>query len=140
MAPTPPAIPIPEREAFENGFFYFCHALDILAAPPADQCELVGNYNVAWELKSDVSAGSYLLTSPSSARLSTAQREGITDIIAALESIPSDVLVSCSDSVGNLAAMSHESWSPLRAQASKLLILLEPALRDCKRYLGEPGQ
>ena len=36
-------------------------AVETLAAAPEDQCEQLGNYNVAWELKADVHSGDYLL-------------------------------------------------------------------------------
>ncbi len=52
MEPIPisTGIQIREREAFENGY-YFIKALEILALDAPTQCETMGNYNVAWELK-----------------------------------------------------------------------------------------
>ena len=38
--------------------------MKILAESPEKQCELVGNYNVAWELKDEVSSGLYLIKNP----------------------------------------------------------------------------
>ncbi len=117
-----------EREAFENGFFYFFEALEILASSPEAQCKRVGNYNVAWELKSDVSAVSYLLQSPSSSRLSAEQRQGISELVLALDTIPKQLLVSCTTEQGNVLVMNHDSWAPLRVQASALLSFSVPPL------------
>lgn len=44
-----------EREAFEHAYHYFAQALEVLTSDPKTQCEKGGNYNVAWELKNDVS-------------------------------------------------------------------------------------
>jgi len=59
-----------EREALENSYYYFIQALEILALPASEQCERMGNYNTAWELKHDVGAVAYLLKLPDSSRLS----------------------------------------------------------------------
>jgi hypothetical protein len=45
-----------DEEWLENEFFYFLKALDTLTLDAEDQCERMGNYNVAWELQEDVSA------------------------------------------------------------------------------------
>lgn len=47
---------ISEEEGLEHEFFDFVKALDTLALSAEDQCERMGNYNVAWELQEDVSA------------------------------------------------------------------------------------
>jgi hypothetical protein len=138
MSPSPQEEPLSEREAFENGFLHFSMALNALASPPDAQCKNYGSYNVAWELKSDVSAVSYLLQSPSSSRLSAQQRQGISGLVLALDTIPQQLLVSCTTEQGNVLAMNHESWAPLRVQALALLELLAPAIEDCNRYLQGP--
>ena len=127
--------PLSEREAFENGFWYFSESLEILAAPAHVQCERMGNYNVAWELKDDVQAAGYLLQSPSSGRLSVEQRQGISNMVQSLDAIPAEVLVSCTTVEGNALAMSRPCWVPIREQARLLLGVLAPAIDDCRRYL-----
>ena len=137
MEPTPIGAgkQIREREAFENGYYYFIQALEILAQDASAQCENSGNYNVAWELKDDVSAGAYLLNSPSSSRLTAEQKRGILDLISELESVPSTELPAGPNPQDNLAAMNHPSWKPLRKHASQLLKLLAQATEECNRYL-----
>ena len=42
-----------EQDWFENTFFYFIKALRLLELSAEEQCEWMGNYNVAWELQQD---------------------------------------------------------------------------------------
>lgn len=48
----------PEEE-FANSYYYFVEALKVLAADADSQCDVMGNYNVAWEV---VSAALCMLT------------------------------------------------------------------------------
>lgn len=114
---------ISEEDAFANGFFYFVKALKILAADADTQCKRIGNYNVAWELKDDVSAGAYLLNLPG-ARLTQEEKDGIVAMVAALKELPASLLVSATTEAENKKVMSHPSWAPLRVRASTLLSLL----------------
>ena len=43
-----------DEEEFHSSFRIFLNAVEMLASPPEEQCRLMGNYNVAWELKEDV--------------------------------------------------------------------------------------
>lgn len=56
--------PIDAEEAFQNNLYYFFRALEILSHDPERQCEEMGDFNTAWELKDDVMAGRALLGSP----------------------------------------------------------------------------
>jgi hypothetical protein len=136
MEPTPISRGklIRERDEFESGYYYFVRALAVLSKDAPAQCETMGNYNVAWELKDDVSRGAYLLNNPSSARLTPEQKRGILDLVAALESVPSN-LPAGPDPEDNLVAMTHPSWEPLRKQAALLLDVLALATEECNRYL-----
>ena len=126
---------ISEKQAFENSYNYFIQALEVLAESAPVQCEMMGNYNVAWEVKDDASAGAYLFNCPSGRRLSEEQKHGILDLVEALERVPSTELPSGAAPEDNLAAMNHPSWEPLRKQATALLGLLAPATEECKRFL-----
>ena len=132
--------PLSEREAFENGYYYFVTAVEILSLPASAQCERMGNYNTAWELKDDVGAGSHLLRSPSSSRLSEAQRAAIVALLAAVAEVPANELPAGDSREANLAAMQHPAWMPLRPKAAALLELLAPATQECKRYLKLGGE
>jgi hypothetical protein len=136
MSPLQQQEPLSEREALENGLLHFSMAVDTLASPPDVQCKRYGSYSVAWELKQDVSAVTFLLQLPlASTRLSADHRRGISELVLALDSIPSELLVSCETIEGNDLAMNHEAWVPLRAHAAALLALLRPSIEECKRYL-----
>ena len=49
-----------DEEEFHSAFRVFLNSVEMLASSPEEQCRLMGNYNVAWELKEDVKAGKYL--------------------------------------------------------------------------------
>lgn len=127
--------PLSEREAFENGYYYFIQAVEVLALSAEAQCQRMGDYNVAWELKHDVAAAEHLLRSPSSDRLIQEQRNAVSSLLASLKAVPVNELPAGAGRRDNLVAMSHESWEPLRGRAIELLRLLEPATAECKRFL-----
>lgn len=112
--------PISEEESFTLSYGYFWQALSILAKDAETQCEIMGNYNVAWEIKDDVGAGKYLLNAQSSS-LSQEQRACIASLVQDLESIPPSVFANGTSADGSVNAMHHPCWVPLRACASLLL-------------------
>lgn len=129
---------ISEEDAFANGFFYFIQAIKILSADAKVQCTCMGNYNVAWELKSDVSAGAYLLNLPS-APLTQEEQDGIVAMVAALKEVPTSLLIEATTEAANKKAMSHPCWIPLRAHAAELLRLLAAATQRNESFLGKRG-
>ena len=114
-----------EQEQFELGYYYFIQALKILAKEANAQCQEMGNCNVAWELKDDVSAGSYMLKVAAD-NLSQEQKSSITKLISELNKVPESVVRSAEDPNGNLEAMQAPCWVPLRLLAAQLLQSLEP--------------
>lgn len=123
---------ISEREAFEHAYYYFLQALELLASDSETQCKKGGNYNVAWELKNDVSAGAYIFNLPE--RLSEKQKKEILELVAALDAIPDEVLRSATSAADNLRAMNHPCWIPLRERAANLIKLLEPATKKNEEF------
>jgi hypothetical protein len=130
---------ISEEEAFANGFFYFVEALKILAADADTQCKRMGNYNVAWELKDDVSRGAGLLTLPGAQQLTSEERDGITDLLTALKDLPTSLLTAATTEAESKKVMSHPSWAPLRVRASELLSLLAATTRRNEAFLAGHG-
>jgi hypothetical protein len=119
---------ISDEEAYALSYRVFWEAVSMLALDADGQCEAMGNYNVAWELKDDVSAGTYLFNSPV-CPLSPLQREGINELISALASIPSEVLAQATSAASNKKAMGHACWEPIRVKAAQVLRALpEPDL------------
>lgn len=121
-----------EQEQFENAYYYFMQAVQILAMDAESQCEKE-EYNAAWELKNDVSAGAYIFNLPD--RLSKDQKDAVLRLVAALETIPEAVLRATNgNAYENLVAMGHPCWIPLRVQATALIELLEPATKKNRVY------
>ena len=52
---------VDDEDAFHSCFRVYLNALEMLASSPEEQCRLMGNCNVAWELKEDVQAGKFLV-------------------------------------------------------------------------------
>ena len=114
---------ISHREAFEAEYNVYLCALRQLSASPKEQCELGSNYNVAWELKDEISRGPDLLENPTS----TIAKDAINAVRAlasSIESVPSSVLVAAEGFDSNIIAMNHPCWVPLRKAANELLTIL----------------
>jgi hypothetical protein len=101
---------------FDSAYRVFAEALAMLASDPEEQCEAMGNFNIAWELKDDVQAGKYLVDSD---RLNAEQVAWILALACALDAVPATTLPAGSGRAENLAAMRHPSWIPLRVLASQ---------------------
>ncbi|WP_321922320.1 hypothetical protein [Burkholderia sp. BCC1998] len=136
MTSQPHSSGMSPEEAFANSYYHFVEALKILAADAEFQCDVMGNYNVAWELKHDVSAGSCMLTL-TSGELTKQQRDGIAGIVAALDEIPDSVLEGGTTAAVNKRAMHHPCWIPLRARAAELLTLLSSATSRNEAFLQQ---
>jgi hypothetical protein len=124
---------ISEEAAFENAYYYFVQAVEVLAMAAEAQCEIMGNYNVAWELKGDVSAGSYLFNLPCP-KVTDQQKRSILALIASLDELPNPVLQAGVGAVPSLASMRHPCWVPLRKQAQELLAILSPLTINNAQY------
>ena len=101
---------------FDSAYRVFSEALAMLGSSPEEQCEAMGNFNVAWELKDDVQAGKYLVDSD---RLNAEQVAWILTLACALDAVPATTLPAGASRAENLAAMHRPSWIPLRFLASK---------------------
>lgn len=124
-----------DPDAFWNSYRVFAMALEFLSQKAEEQCALMGNYNVAWELNDDVSAGKYLLSS-APGRFTTEQAEGIRALAEALDSIPTDLLHTAEGHESNVEAMRHPVWSPLRQMAAALVATLAPVSSRCETYMS----
>lgn len=127
-----------EEEWLEHEFFYFLKALDTLTLDAEDQCERMGNYNVAWELQDDVSAPIPWMIRSSFSYFTEAQSIALVRLAEALKSLPEEAIVveglPTTSHEGSIAAMRHPSWEPLRVHARELLHLLEPAIQRNAAY------
>ncbi|MCS3744947.1 hypothetical protein FHY18_000477 [Xanthomonas arboricola] len=120
-------------EAFHNAYDVFVFTLGSLAESADKQCELMGDYNTAWELRDDALAGHYLIGSG----LFTEQQEaGILEFLAQIDLIPVIEMPFGSGRAVNLAAMQNPAWEPIRDLAQQLLALLPPVTAANRAYLG----
>ncbi|WP_457417712.1 hypothetical protein [Roseateles sp. P5_E7] len=111
---------ITDDEAYEGAYRVFWQAVEMLSLAVVEQCNAMGNYNVAWELKDDVSAGAFVVTS-SVCPLNATQRHSIDELINDLQGVPPELLVQATSAKANQSAMGHACWEPIRAKAAKVL-------------------
>ena len=128
--------PIEEADAFHNAFRTYFMAVETLAAEPEDQCEQLGDYNVAWELKSDVQSGRYLLKR---GHLSAEEEQLIESLAFVLEEVNTQALPAGAGREPNLRAMSHPSWAPSRSLARTAQPVLARAAQRSAAFLGHLG-
>lgn len=130
------AVEITLEESFEYSLHNFLQWLEVMTLEPIELCKAWGNYNVAWEIVSDLNTdGTAAISSPCS-YLNAQQKQAIQSFLASLGSIPKSVLVAATSIVANQEAMSHPCWLPFKASASALLKTLEPAANRNKEYFA----
>ena len=120
-------------EASHNAYDVFLFTLEALASPAEKQCELLGDYNTAWELRDDALAGHYLIGSG----LFTDQQEtAVLEFLAAIDPVPVNDMPSGAGRAANIAAMQNLAWEPIRDLALRLLAILAPVTAANRAYLG----
>lgn len=128
------------RDNFENAFHYFVGALKVLSHDPEMQCDEMGSYNTPYEIQRDVAGGGLGILRISAAYLEWEHAEAILDLVAAVRRLPSEAIVvphvSMTRREGCLIAMNHPAWSPLRADAGKLLALLDLVIERNRAYFA----
>lgn len=122
-----------DEDEFHSSYRIFLNAVEMLSSPAEEQCRLMGDYNVAWELKDDVSAGRYLV---GRGYLSGSQEAWIGSLVGALEIVDAQVLPSGKGREISLQAMTAPCWAPLRVIAKEVINQLAPFSRENTKYLG----
>lgn len=100
-------------DSFTTALFYFVQALDIATQSAVNQCEYFGDYNVAWELRDELSNVNFIVNE---------YPENFTDdeliklkkISKALAAIPDSVFVEAKTRKENLIALENPAWEPIR--------------------------
>lgn len=124
------------EESFEYSLHNFLQWLEVMTLEPIELCNAWGNYNVAWELVSDLNTdGGASISSPCS-YLNVQQKQAIQSFLASLGNIPKSVLVGATSVSANQEAMSHPCWLPFKASASALLKTLQSAATRNKAYFA----
>ncbi|MGH6717124.1 MAG: hypothetical protein ACREDC_13135 [Bradyrhizobium sp.] len=127
---------IPQEEEYANAYFYFVKSLGILAEDADSQCKSMDYFNVAWELKDDVSRGATAVLNLHSGHLSGEQTAAILRILEELDSLPKEVLNVANVRMEHVRAMRHPAWDAIRTHAKDLLRLLAPETKRIDAILG----
>ncbi|WP_147306396.1 hypothetical protein [Methylovirgula sp. 4M-Z18] len=123
-------------EAYVNAYYYFHNALVILAENAEVQCQKMGYFNVAWELKNDVISNGYAILDTIDPILSAQQMDHLTRLLESVADIPDSSVNVENSKEAHLRAMRCPRWIPLRAQAKQLLCLLEAETDRVNAILG----
>lgn len=124
-----------DEEVFEQSYWNFFDALELMAEEAETQCKIMNYYNVAWELKDDIIIG-YCLLKIASGKLSDVQQSAIRKFLVEVEKLPGHLFIATTTERDNLNAMSHSSWVPIRKHAVNLIQILEPATKRNKAFYG----
>lgn len=125
-----------DEEEFHSSYRIFLNAVEMLSSAAEEQCRLMGDYNVAWELKADVAAGRYLV---GRGYLTKTQEAWVTALVGSLEVADTQILPAGKGREVNLKAMLEPSWEPLRFIAKEVLRQLTPFTELNSKYLGLPN-
>ncbi len=129
--------PEQDEDEFHNSFRLYLSSLEMLAEAAEVQCELMGNYNVAWELKDDACAGRFLV---GRGYLTAEQEAWVQALSLALGALNTQVLPAGASKEANLAAMNHPGWEPMRYLAKEVIQQLAPLATINAKYLGLVNQ
>ena len=124
-----------DEEEFHSSYRVFINAVEMLSSAAEEQCVLMGNYNVAWELKDDVTAGRFLV---GRGYLNESAEAWIASLVSALESVNALVLPADPGPEANLRAMQHIRWEPLRFFAAQVVQQLSSFTAENAAYLKLP--
>jgi hypothetical protein len=130
---------ISAEEFFQNVYHHFHRNLNILEKDCVTQCNLAGNFNVAWELQDVLLRDAFDVLNYPGNGLNGEQRGLIAGLMDDLEAIPKSVMSGDRTAEGSQRDMSHPFWVPLREQASKLLKVLEPVTNRNAEYFRTLG-
>ncbi|WP_156383504.1 hypothetical protein [Pseudoxanthomonas sp. Root65] len=120
-------------EASHLAYDVFIFTVETLSCLPEEQCEAMGDYNTAWELRDDALAGHYLI---GSGLFTEHQESAVLTFLAAVHPVPVDDMPAGSGRVPNLAAMQHPAWEPIRSLSKDLLATLASATEANRAFLA----
>lgn len=107
-------------------------ALDVLALDAGEQCEVMGNFNVAREIQQDVHDDGTALINWPVAYLSSEERDAIAQLIAPLMALPESALLRHE----HKQAMNHPDWADLRIAAKRLRVQLADAIEKNREFFS----
>lgn len=110
-----------DDSAYETTYSVFLATLRVLAADAHTACELMDNYNVAWELQHDTIDHGRALLGLWGDRFNEIQKEEIQNLILRISELPASALLTATSGDTNVIAMNDASWVPIREVASLLI-------------------
>ena len=122
---------ISAEEAWHTEYKVFLFTLEAISRSPIEQCELMGDFNTAWELKHDALCGHYLL---GSGFFTEQQEAAVIEFLTAVDPVPVNDMPSGAGRETNLAAMQDPAWQPIRSIAQHLLGVLESVTQSNLAY------
>ena len=123
--------PMSLEESFHNCFLYFMQAVDVLASDAVEQCEVMGSFNVAWEIQHDVLDGGTSLINWPIDYLTQPEKDAIAQVTTSLKELPEGALLS-----DHMRAMNHPSWADLRVAAKRLRVQLDDAVKKNRAFFS----
>ena len=115
-----------DDEAYLNAYYHFHNSVAVLSEDAVTQCEAMNGFNVAWEIRDDISKNGYALLNTSGERLSEEKKCKIKLLLKNVAAVPDVVVRVPNSSEAHLRAMRASCWLPIRVQAKELMSLLEP--------------
>jgi hypothetical protein len=100
-------------------------ALETLSEEAERQCEVMGHFNVAWELRDDAVDGANAILTLPGGGLSPEQREAVAGLAAGLRALPGKVVEVDNVKEEHLRALSSSAWTSIRLEARSLKKMLE---------------
>jgi hypothetical protein len=124
---------------YASSYFYFLKSLKILALDALDQCEEMGYFNVAWELREDMLRNGQAILNSSEGDLSDDERSDISSLLENLKEAPHEVVSVDNLRESHLASMSNPYWAPLRTEAKRLIDALSHETQRTSSVLWPAG-
>jgi hypothetical protein len=121
-----------DDEAFHNSFFYFAEALEVMSLDAAKQCEVMKNFNVAWEIQHDVLDMGIAIQQWPGSYLTQTEKDEIGALVATASALSPAALSSANED-----AMKHPAWEELRRGATQLLKKLERPLQRNREFFAK---
>ena len=124
-----------DRESWENNYCLFISILSVLAMPPLEQCNSMGNYNTAWELRTDGMDVDYLLNQ-CVIEFTIEQKDLMRHLSLSLHALDTKLFINGDILENNLKDMEIETWQIVREIAKNLLTSLESKTFENRKYLN----
>jgi len=109
---------------YANSYFYFFKVLTILSLDAAEQCQMLGHFAVAWELRDELSRGGAAVLNSPAGQLSNDAKKLIGELLEDLRQVPDEVVHADNTRLKHLESMNNPFWEPLRTRGKELIEML----------------